>query len=153
MKKKEASNGWIVPVALFVSGGLFYAAIGPLVESLSNMAQQAINCRIAKWQFDIEEQAAEHGAYLAEYTQPLWSAVPDKIPGARKVSGVPLCQFLPAAVVSCAGPFLCKDRCAGEKLAQLCIGDRDVVGAAEIPHEAYRLVEDFLRVDLFGGGD
>ena len=38
MKKKETSNGWIVPVALFVGGGLFYAAIGPLVESLSNMA-------------------------------------------------------------------------------------------------------------------
>ena len=91
------------------------------------------------------EQAAEHGAYLAEYTQPLGSAVPDKIPGGRKVSGVPLYQFLPAAVGSGAGPFLCKDRCAGEKLAQLCVGDRDVVGAAEIPHEACRLVEDLLR--------
>lgn len=64
MKKKEAGNGWIVPVALLVGGGLFYAAIGPLVESLSNMAQQAINCRIAKWQFDIEEQAAEHNAAM-----------------------------------------------------------------------------------------
>lgn len=71
--------------------------------------------------------------------------VPDKIPGGRKVSGVPLYQFLPAAVGSGAGPFLCKDRCAGEKLAQLCVGDRDVVGAAEIPHEACRLVEDLLR--------
>ena len=92
-----------------------------------------------------DEQAAEHGAYLAEYTQPLGSAVPDKIPGGRKVSGVPLYQFLPAAVGSGAGPFLCKDRCAGKKLAQLCVGDRDVVGAAEIPHEACRLVEDLLR--------
>ena len=78
-------------------------------------------------------------------TQPLGSAVPDKIPGGRKVSGVPLYQFLPAAVGSGAGPSLCKDRCAGEKLAQLCVGDRDVVGAAEIPHEACRLVEDLLR--------
>ena len=64
MEKKETSNGWIVPVALLIGGGLFYAAIGPLVEQLSNMAQQAINCRIAKWQFNIEEQAAEHGAAM-----------------------------------------------------------------------------------------
>ena len=64
MKKKEVSNGWIVPVALFVGGSLFYAAIGPLIEQLSNMAQQAINRRIVKWQFDVEEQAAEHNAAI-----------------------------------------------------------------------------------------
>ena len=82
------------------------------------------------------------------------TAVPDKIPGGRKVSGVPLYQFLPAAVGSGTGPFLCKDRCAGEELAQLCVGDRDVVGAAEIPHEAYRLIEDLLcclREEDLGG--
>lgn len=62
--KKETSKSWIVPVALFVGGAMFYAAIGPLIEQLSNMAQQAINRRIAKWQFDVEEQAAEHNAVM-----------------------------------------------------------------------------------------
>lgn len=62
--KKETSKSWIVPVGLIVGGAMFYAAIGPLIEQLSNMAQQAINRRIAKWQFDVEEQAAEHNAAM-----------------------------------------------------------------------------------------
>ncbi len=52
----------LFPVYLFIGGALAYNIIMPLLESIGNLAQSAINCRIGHMQMDIEERQCEHEA-------------------------------------------------------------------------------------------
>ena len=49
-------------VYLFIGGILAYNIVMPLLESLGNLAQSAINVRIGHMQMDIEERQCEHEA-------------------------------------------------------------------------------------------
>lgn len=50
------------PVYLFIGGALVYSIALPLLESVGNLIQSAINCRIGRMQMDMEEQQCEHEA-------------------------------------------------------------------------------------------
>lgn len=52
----------LFPIYIFIGGALAYNIIMPLFESLGNLAQSAINCRIGNMQMDIEERQCEHDA-------------------------------------------------------------------------------------------
>lgn len=50
------------PVYLFIGGALVYSMALPLLESVGNLIQSAINCRIGRMQMDMEERQCEHEA-------------------------------------------------------------------------------------------
>lgn len=50
------------PVYLFIGGALAYSIALPLLETVGNFIQSAINCRIGRMQMDMEEQQCEHEA-------------------------------------------------------------------------------------------
>lgn len=50
------------PVYLFIGGALVYSIALPLLESVGNLIQSAINCRIGRMQMDMEERQCEHEA-------------------------------------------------------------------------------------------
>lgn len=49
-------------VYLFISGMVAYNIVMPLLESVGNLVQSAINVRIGHMQMDIEERQCEHEA-------------------------------------------------------------------------------------------
>lgn len=50
------------PVYLFIGGALVYSITLPLLETVGNLIQSAINCRIGRMQMDMEERQCEHEA-------------------------------------------------------------------------------------------
>lgn len=50
------------PVYLFIGGALVYSIALPLLETVGDLIQSAINCRIGRMQMDMEEQQCEHEA-------------------------------------------------------------------------------------------
>ena len=55
-------KGSLKPVYLFIGGAVVYSIALPLLESVGNLIQSAINCRIGRMQMDMEEQQCEHEA-------------------------------------------------------------------------------------------
>jgi hypothetical protein len=49
-------------VYLFIGGAVVYSIALPLLETVGNLIQSAINCRIGRMQMDMEEQQCEHEA-------------------------------------------------------------------------------------------
>ena len=49
-------------VYLFIGGMVAYNIVMPLLESVGDLIQSAINCRIGHMQMDIEERQCEHEA-------------------------------------------------------------------------------------------
>lgn len=50
------------PVYLFIGGALVYFIVLPLLETVGNLIQSAINFRIGRMQMDLEERQCEHEA-------------------------------------------------------------------------------------------
>lgn len=50
------------PVYLFIGGAVTYSIALPLLETVGNLIQSAINCRIGRMRMDLEEHQCEHEA-------------------------------------------------------------------------------------------